>query len=401
MTIMIGTRIIATKWESEARFLLCLAFVFIVLSLSSCERDEIEESLPIRTVIVYMVADNNLDNFALKDINEMEQGWQDDLNGNLIVYVDRAEGASPSHPVVYKIGSDTTSNVVSPIVKVYPEQNSTDKDVMFRVLSDIIVDYPAQSYGLVLWSHGSAWFPSGTNINNIGLRSFGRDGVDEMNIFDLKNAMPRHFDFIAFDACYMGAIEVIYELRNQTDYIIASATEILSAGYPYQQIVKQLFSHSIDYSKVANTFLQSYAELEGAMRSASIAVVKTLELNNLATKFSQIMVDTTHIQLVSNSLVQQFSTNENGILFDIDDFVTQASSNTTHYDEFNASLSHSVVYKSSTDFFLDNLQLNKFSGISIFIPDTSNILYHDFYKNFAWYQDTRYCNYFNKFGFGN
>jgi hypothetical protein len=39
---------------------------------------------------------------------------------------------------------------------IYPEQNSAYKTVMNKVLKDIILEYPACSYGLILWSHGSA-----------------------------------------------------------------------------------------------------------------------------------------------------------------------------------------------------------------------------------------------------
>lgn len=45
--------------------------VTTTLFLYSCEKDNSEPpSLPVRTVIVYMIADNNLDNFAVNDINE-------------------------------------------------------------------------------------------------------------------------------------------------------------------------------------------------------------------------------------------------------------------------------------------------------------------------------------------
>jgi hypothetical protein len=194
-----------------------LSFITI-LFLYSCEKDNSETpSLPARTVIVYMIADNNLDNFAVNDINEMEQGWNSKLNGNLIVYVDRAQGAGVAHPVVYKITHDTTSNVVSPVVNVYAEQNSADASIMHQILSDIITDCPAENYGLILWSHGTGWLPAGATTDNqskqIEQRSFGRDNDSEMNIFELKVALPRHFDFIIFDACYMGTIEVIYELE--------------------------------------------------------------------------------------------------------------------------------------------------------------------------------------------
>lgn len=46
-------------------------------------------------------------------------------------------------------------------------------------------------------------------------QSFGLDMSDELNINDLKKSLPVHSDFILFDACYMGSIEVLYELREK------------------------------------------------------------------------------------------------------------------------------------------------------------------------------------------
>jgi hypothetical protein len=385
--------------KNWAKYLFCSVFI---LSLSSCQKEEGENNrMPVRTVIVYMVADNNLDYFCLNDINEMEKGWQQDTDGNLIVYLDRAESAGVAHPIVYKINHDTTVDISSSIIKVYKEHNSIDEKNMYNILLDIISSYPAQSYGLILWSHGTAWLPAGTIMsdkpNNPVMRSFGKDVTDEMNIFDLKNAFPCHFDFIIFDACYMGAIEVAYELRNQTDFILSSATETLSSGYPYHHITKHLFDQTMNYSKIADDFFQSYAILQGAMQSASISVVKTSELNILADKVRQIMNDTIHLQYVDTHLIQQFSTRENGTLFDFDNFMSRVSTNEAYYLEFNRALSQSIFYKACTSSILETLKINTFSGMSIFIPDTSNTQYYDFYKNFDWYKDSSYDNYFNKF----
>lgn len=33
----------------------------------------------------------------------------------------------------------------------------------------------------------------------------------------------------------MGGIEVAYELRNKTDYMIASPAEVISNGFPYEK----------------------------------------------------------------------------------------------------------------------------------------------------------------------
>jgi hypothetical protein len=357
--------------------------------------------LPARTVIVYMIADNNLDNSALKDINEMEAGWQDDLNGNLLVYVDRATGATPAHPVVYKIVPDTTDNIVSPIVKVYQERNSADADNMHQVLSDIISDFQAQSYGLILWSHGTAWLPEGATMNSESLRAFGKDSDREMNIFDLKKAFPYHFDFIIFDACYMGSVEVVYELRNCTDFILSSATEILSGGYPYRETVRLLFDKLPDYSKIAETFFQFYASQSDMMQSVSVSVTRTDQLPCLATAVRQIMEDAAQIQTINYTSLQQLTTSENNTLFDLEQFVLQLSIDTYFLHEFKKILPDAIIYKACTKTISDNLHINTFSGLSIFIPTTNNTQYHEFYKKLDWYKDCSYINYFNKFVLGN
>lgn len=52
----------------------------------SCKKEEFAVLKQVnRTVIVYMVADNNLSSYVL----QMQKGWNNDFDGNLIVDVDR------------------------------------------------------------------------------------------------------------------------------------------------------------------------------------------------------------------------------------------------------------------------------------------------------------------------
>jgi hypothetical protein len=376
--------------------------------MCDCRQDKEADALPVRTVIVYMVADNNLDYFALKDLNEMEQGWSPSLDGNLIAYVDRAEGASPPHPVVYKIEHDTAAAIASPIKKVYAEHSSVVPDIMRRVLSEIISDYPAQSYGLVLWSHGTGWLPAGVASGGskgggqggatVRPQSFGKDGDEEMSIADLSRALPCRFDFIIFDACYMGSVEVAYELRSNADYIIASPTEVLSAGYPYEEIVDRLFDKPVDYAGVAHRFFQSYSALEGAMQSASVSVVKTAELDGLAAAFRTLMSDTAHLCPVNSGEVQRLSAHDDIPLFDLGSFAAMLSTNTDAREEFNKHIHSAVAFKEATEKFLDSFTITDFSGLSIFIPDTLTTSYHDFYKTHAWFRASGYGSYFSRLG---
>ncbi|MCB9427042.1 MAG: hypothetical protein H6584_08465 [Flavobacteriales bacterium] len=374
--------------------------------VGSCEKNEIKTDLPLRTVIVYMIADNNLDYFSVQDINEMERGFNTSFDGNLIVYVDRGEGATPSHPIVYEIAHDTTETIASEITFVYKEQNSANEIVMSNVLSDIVTQYPAQSYGLVLWSHGTAWYPEGTNIDVSNettvkrlplTKSFGKDKTNELNISKLKNVFPVHFDFLIFDACYMGSIEVVYALKDQVDYIVSSPTVVLSAGYPYAAITGLLFDPEIDYKKLAIDFFESYNSLSDALQSATVSVIQTAKLPDLAKRVADIMNDTNSLKKANFSNIQQYTANQGGFLFDLEDFISQSSSNSKLIDRFKSTLSEVIVYKIATQKIVDNLEINRFSGLSMGI--TANDKYYDFYKTLDWYKDSDYYNYFDKFYF--
>ena len=42
--------------------------------------------------------------------------------------------------------------------------------------------------------------------------------------------------FIMFDDCYMSSMEVAYDLKDVTDYIIASTSEVMAYGMPYEKV---------------------------------------------------------------------------------------------------------------------------------------------------------------------
>ncbi len=263
--------------KRQAIKLLILSLVISVFF--SCTEDtngnEPPANIADKTIIVYMIADNNLDYFAEKNIIEMQRGWENYKNVNLIVYVDRADGAIPSHPIVLNIKNDTVKQITSPVIKSFPETNSCDVDNMKQILEEIISFYPAKKYGLILWSHGTSWFSKHTTnnlkkklsypqINEFSIsklpltKSFGLDYNDEIDIADLKKALPIKFDFIIFDACFMGSIEVIYELKDKAEYIIASPSEIISYGFPYESIFPFLVSEEYKFIELCDNYIDFY-----------------------------------------------------------------------------------------------------------------------------------------------
>ena len=390
--------------------------VLFILVTSSCHKTDSGSNNVTsekRTVIVYMAADNNLEYFAMQNINDMEQGW-DSTMGNLIVYVNGGNGASPPYPVIYQIKHDTSSQIVSTIKWVYPSQNSCDPGVFNKVLSDIMAQYPSSSYGLVLWSHGSAWYPAGAQFGStltidtfsIGhttnslfsinqgspyalplTKSFGLDGSSELGIPDLENSLPTKFDFILFDACYMGSLEVSYQLKDKAQYIIASPTEVLSTGFPYNKIVPFMFSNNLPEAlfNIGDAYFNFYNDQSGVWQSASVSVVNTSQLNNLSIAANKIFSNKSVDTLFNIDSIQQYEVTQSGYLYDLSDVFNHINVPDSLRENFFSALNKSVIYKKSTSRILDCFDIKNYSGLNVYIPYNQNLAYYDYYKTLDWY----------------
>ena len=144
---------------------------------ASCSKDDDTVVIPTdRTIVVYMAANNDLSDDAWDNINKMQSGYEE-KGANLIVFIDTADDT----PHILRIGRGSSTRV-----KTYPEFNSADEVKMREVLNDIIELYPAASYGLVLWSHGTSWLQAGSR-----LKSFGEDHGRQMNIAALAITFNR------------------------------------------------------------------------------------------------------------------------------------------------------------------------------------------------------------------
>lgn len=230
--------------------LLCISFLFL---FTACNQDDdpVAPEAGSKTVLVYIVADNSLASFAKQDVEEMMKGMElvDSSSYNLLVYQD-----DKSTPVLFRIAKDKKGNVEKKIIKKYAEQVSTDTSVMQEVMHRAFYEYPADSYGLVYWSHADGWIPY--PVPSASTRWIGQDRGERednrMNISDflavLDDDMP-HFDFIMFDACFMMSVEVAYAVRNYTDYYIGSPTETPGPGAPYDKIVPLMFKQDAAVQK--------------------------------------------------------------------------------------------------------------------------------------------------------
>ena len=228
----------------------CLYIIILLqglLLLPGCSRSLVEDNEPTpkplarRTVIVYMVADNQPYLPVQQDTTEMVAAKNlipEDVN--FVLYLDDRL----HHPTIYELSAKGGMKLCR---QYADELSTTDSLVMLNALRDIQRYFPAQHYGLTLWSHATGWAPE---RNSARQKTFGKDQTPgstttqkmEMEIPVLRDVlaqMPK-FDYIFFDACFMQGIEVAYELRNVTDWIVGSPAEIPGPGAPYQRLIQAL-----------------------------------------------------------------------------------------------------------------------------------------------------------------
>jgi hypothetical protein len=253
---------------------------------------------------------------------------------------------------------------------------------------------------LVLWSHGEGWLPYQKKTS----RSFGQDGDDKMNISDLRNALRSyHFDFILFDACFMQAVEVAYELHTCSDYFIGSPTEIPGPGAPYQSIVKSMFAVGNTEETaigIARDYYDFYAfRYNGGKGSSnqnwtggvSISVVKSAELEQLAVATKNIFTQ----YLNSETLINIF-----GIIcydplrplsyyYDIESFIHSLTGDDTNYTLWYMAFENAVPYFETTDknfsAYGGMFSMKDTKGLSIYIPNKSLTETNTFYSTYKWY----------------
>lgn len=381
-------------------FYISIVFCF----LNSCGHDDFGDGSPdpetMKTVLVYMVAENSLDSYVDDNIDKMKAGFTSACKGNFLIYLDRIGG----EPELLRLYLDKKGVVKQQTVLAYPPQNSASSEILGKVIGDVREIFPAESYGLILWSHATGWLPVDSPYAFVapkrtypqGLlrepviepltRAFGQDGTDWMELSELASAIPDHqFDFILFDACYMGGVEIAYALRSKTSYLIASAAEVLAAGFPYDEIMPLFFASSDGYAEICRKYFDFYNTQEGLYKSATVSLVKTSEMDALADAVRAITVANSD-KIIGAGVpvrdIQRFDRFSRALLFDLGNYMERIAS-VQEYARFEEQLGKTILYKAATPYFI-SYPINKFSGLSSYVSQSYYPDLNGFYKTLEW-----------------
>ena len=194
-------------------------------------------------------------------------------------------------------------------------------------------------------------------------------------------------EYILFDDCYMSSIEVAYDLKDVTDYLIGSTSEVMAYGMPYAEIGQYLIG-KVDYADICDGFYSFYSNYS-EMPCGTIAVTDCSELDNLATIMKEINHRYTFDPSLTSSL-QRLDGYYPVIFFDYGDYVSKLCPDETLVARFNEQLNRTVPFKRNTEYFYSmsrgEVKINTFSGITISDPSTHSLASKK--EETAWYAAT-------------
>lgn len=377
-------------------------------AFTSCSDDEELPPYPDhakQTVIMYMPwADNTIHYYCEKNISAFEAAIERNhgLDGNqLIVFIAENGQQSQLERIYYQDGECHRETL-----KTYDFASCdyTTPEGISQIISDAIAAAPASTYALAIGCHGMGWVPAGTDvgtrtfINNIKAanayptRFFGSsdDPTYQTDILTLAEGIANtgvKMKYILFDDCYMSNIETAYDLRNATDYLIASTCEIMIDGMPYNEIGIDLLNNN--FKGVVDGFYDHYSNF--STPCGTIGVTDCREVENMAyimrqinDRYSDFPYNVTDIQDLDGF--------ENTIFFDFEDYVSKLCSGPNMLSAFKEQLGRLVPYKANTKTYYymytgEQHSINTFSGITISDPSINRSI-ANVKTQTNWYRDT-------------
>ncbi len=350
------------------------------------------------TVMIYLDGDNDLDPYYKNIFNQIETA-ANNPNVNVVVAWDRfGEPNSFYYKVKYDMNLSELASYVNGVDRWWKGEMNMG---LSTTLSSFVIwartNYPAQHYALLISDHGDGLGGIASDYWN------DKNEIDQISVKELGEALSQatsngsnKLDVVFADACYMGMIEVEYQIRKFADYYVASQ-EMLSLPndvllpHPHANYIADVTELTTPqelsvnivaaYSGVMDQIIQpekgyTISAVDLTKIDPLIASVKSLS----SALQTQMTVPAYAIQIdTAREAAQKFSRSDYVDLTDvaleiknrIPDFNVQAASQAV-IDSVNAYVipNGNKVEKGNTPETFSNLDKNRVHGVSIFFPST-------------------------------
>lgn len=410
---------------------LIIATLLIVVGVSCSNGDSPDgPDVPVtpvgQTVFMFFPWSNNLLSDFRRTVEDMQTvvAQRSMKDERIVVFM----ATSEREAVLFELKKQN-GRCLTDTLRRYSDRPFTSRQWLTSLFSEVMTLAPASRYGMVVGCHGLAWVPVQGQRNARKILGSQEKIDEEDNLYneerldkegepndlmhfevqgpvttrfiggtypetqiettDLADAMADaglHTEYILFDACYMSSVEVAYELKDVTHYLIASPTEVLSYGFPYITMGKHLLG-TPNYKGIVDSFISFYSSYN--LPYGTVAVTDCTQLDALAAIAQQINAADAE-QNVPNG-VQIMDGYSPTLFYDLGHLMSLKDAGTVLTAAFAEQLDKTVPYKGHTGQYFTALKdtpvdIKHYSGLNTSQGSLNHMA--DRLSETAWYKAT-------------
>ena len=331
-----------------------------------------------------------------------------------------------NHSMLYDLQYNATTKSVDRVpLKEYEGASYASAEGIADILNEVKTQASALNYALIVGAHGCGWTyasdwsrypyyarPSVTRPSDSALsgysaadnsaagissfsgiqfgpdpnapltRFFGSVSLAEnaMDISTLAEGIRESglkMQYILFDACYMSNIETAYELKDVTNYMIASGSEIMAAGLPYRSMWSYLNSPTPNYSGIVSTSVNFYKNSSAPF--CNLAAIDCRQVEKLASVMKDINAEYQLSASVSLDSIQHLDGFLPNLFYDLETYVDSLRPSGYLLDQFKNQLKLTIKASDYTEeaytyiFSPDYIKIKNYCGITISDPSQHSV----------------------------
>ena len=315
-----------------------------------------------------------------------------------------------NHSTLYDLQYNATTKSVDRVpLKEYEGASYASAEGIADIMNEVKTQASALNYALIVGVHGCGWTyasdwsrypyyarpsvtrPSDNNFSGIQFgpdpnapltRFFGSVSLAEnaMDISTLAEGIRESglkMQYILFDACYMSNIETAYELKDVTNYMIASGSEIMAAGLPYRSMWSYLNSATPNYSGIVSTSVNFYKNSSDPF--CNLAAIDCRQVEKLAGVMKEINAQYQLSASVSLDSIQHLDGFRPNLFYDLETYVDSLHPSGYLLDQFKSQLKLTIKASDHTEeaytciYSSDSFKIKNYCGITISDPSQHSV----------------------------
>ena len=331
-----------------------------------------------------------------------------------------------NHSTLYDLQYNATTKSVDRVpLKEYEGASYASAEGIADILNEVKTQASALNYALIVGAHGCGWTyasdwskypdyarpsvtrPSDSALNGYSAAGYSATGISSFSGIQFgpdpnapltrffgsvslaENAMDistlaegiresgLKMQYILFDACYMSNIETAYELKDVTNYMIASGSEIMAAGLPYRSMWSYLNSPTPNYSGIVSTSVNFYKNSSAPF--CNLAAIDCRQVEKLAGVMKDINAENQLQASVNLDSIQHLDGFRPNLFYDLETYVDSLHPSGYLLDQFKSQLKLTIKASDHTDeaytciYSSDSFKIKNYCGITISDPSQHSV----------------------------